>query len=210
MSNFEKGGQVSLVREKDPLVWPAIRTANVFRDPYPGWGPDRPCRSEPAWLFDVDFDPEERTREEFRIDLEDGEAVCLDCPLAVECRAQAQACQARGLFGAVVVTESGKAWPVDTWVRMKTGAAQDAKPEKPKLRECALATCPKSFTVSVKRANQKYCTAECANVSRRGQWVANKAGARAKNPTGEYNRQKAAAQRRGEKKAADLIAALAS
>lgn len=122
MSNFEKGGQVSLSREKDPAVWPAVRTANVFRDPYPGWGADRVCRGLPAEWFEVD--PEDREPGEYLADLETGERVCLDCPLAVECREQALRCKARGLFGAVVTTEGGRAWPVDVWVRKKTSAAR--------------------------------------------------------------------------------------
>lgn len=168
MSSFEKGGWPSLVREKDPYVWPDIRTTNVFRDPYPGWGPDRPCRSEPDRLFDVDYDPEERTPEAFKADLEDGEAVCLDCPLAVECREQAVACKARGLFGAVVTTESGKAWPVDVWVRMKVGgearkeARQEKKAQGPELRACALEVCGKKFTVTPKKGSQKFCSTGCS------------------------------------------------
>lgn len=174
MATFEKGGQVSLVREKDPLVWPSVRTANVFRDPYPGWGPDRACRSEPARLFDVDYDPEERTPEEFQADLEDGEAVCLDCPLAVECRDQAKVCKARGLFGAVVVTESGTTWPVDVWVEKKVRAAVREK-EEPILVECALPSCQKRFSLERKRPRQKYCSMECNSASRRGKWTGSKA-----------------------------------
>jgi hypothetical protein len=164
MSNFEKGGQVTLAREKDPLVWPAIKTTNVFRDPYPGWGADRVCRDLPAEWFDVDYDPEERDQENFLADLETGERVCLDCPLAVECRDQALACKARGLFGAVVTTEGGKAWPVDVWVRMKVGgtAREAEEPKGPEYRQCALQTCPKKFTVSPKKATQKYCSPECS------------------------------------------------
>ena len=175
MSSFEKGGNATQVREKDPLVWPAIRTANVFRDPYPGWGSDRVCRGLPGEWFDVDYDPEERDPANFQADLETGERVCLDCPLAVECRDQAMVRKARGLFGAVVTTESGKAWPVDVWVRMKTGGtAREAKKEKaPELRECALPECSKSFTVTPKKATQKYCSPDCGKAGSKTRRVAN-------------------------------------
>lgn len=168
MSSFEKGGNATQVREKDPLVWPSIRTANVFRDPYPGWGADRVCRDLPVEWFDVDYDPEERSREDFLADLETGERVCLDCPLAVECRDQALACKARGLFGAVVTTEGGKAWPVDVWVRMKAGgtARQEERSEKkgPELRMCALEGCGKSFIVTSRKTGQRYCSQGCGLV----------------------------------------------
>jgi len=170
MSSFEKGGQVTQVAEKDPPKWPTIKTTNVFRDPYPGWGADRVCRGLPGEWFDVDFDPAERSPEDFLADLETGERVCLDCPLAVECRTQAQACRARGLFGAVVTTESGTSWPVDLWYRMKTGGRAKKPEAPPDLRDCALDSCDRKFTFSRKKPQQKYCNPECSTQAKRVAW----------------------------------------
>jgi hypothetical protein len=130
-----------------------IRT-NVYRVPE-SWLPLMDCLHEDP----AKFDPESPLEM-----LEQGEEVCMGCPLAVACRELAIANHEHGLWGGIIVT-ARSTYTLPQWMRQRDRNLASAS--KDRDRVCKREACAKPFQVNGWRWGQQYCDQGCSRLARR-------------------------------------------